>query len=201
MTLAELAVTANDFGLDADTIVGLARPGVVLRPHAHPVGDRAGSWFGGLPCLPSDTVWPAPEGHALAFIAQVACDDLPVSLVEDGFPAHGALCFFYDATAMAWKSDWTEASSAAVVYVSDPADTRIPEWPDGLPEDARYDTRYLSAHETITLPPIDSSMVRTLRLTEDQFDAYQQLVGAIAGEDGWASRFLLGCYPDQIQRT
>jgi hypothetical protein len=86
MTLAELAVTANDFGLDADTIVGLARPGVVLRPHAHPVGDRAGSWLGGLPSLPSNTVWPASEGHALAFIAQVACDDLPLSLLEEGFP-------------------------------------------------------------------------------------------------------------------
>jgi uncharacterized protein YwqG len=199
MTLAELTVTARDLGLDADTITGLARPAVVLRPHTHPVGDRAGSWLGGLPTLPRDTAWPAPGGHALAFIAQVACDDLPVSLVEQGFPAHGALCFFYDAIAMPWKSGWTEAPGAAVVYVSDPADTKIPEWPDDLPDDVRYDIRYLSAHETIALPPIDSPGGRTLRLTEDQHDAYQKLVAATAGEGAWSSRFLLGRYPDQIQ--
>lgn len=198
MTLTELAVTASDLGLDADTTVALAQPAVVLRPDANPVGDRAGSWLGGLPTLPSQVTWPASEGQALAFIAQVACGHLPVSVVEQGFPAHGALCFFYDATAAPWKRG-TEASHEAVVYVSDPADGRIPEWPDGLPEDARYDIRYLSVHETITLPPIDSPAVRALRLTEDQSNAYQQLVGVTAGEDGWASRFLVGGYPDQIQ--
>jgi uncharacterized protein YwqG len=139
------------------------------------------------------------EGQPLAFIAQVACDELPVSLVEQGFPAQGALCFFYDTTTTDWKNDWTAASSAPVVYVSDPADTKIPEWPDDLPEDSRYGIRYLSAHETISLPPIDSPVVRALRLIVDQFDAYQQLVAATAGKDTWASRVLLGGYPDQIQ--
>jgi uncharacterized protein YwqG len=199
MTLAELAVAASDFGLNADGIIGLARAAVVWRPQASLAGEGVGSWVGGLPALPRDMAWPTRDGRALAFVAQIACDELPDSLAQQGFPARGALYFFYDAAATAWESNSNEASNAAVVYVADPAGTSASEWPDGLPESARYDIQYLTPHETIALPPVDSSSVRRLRLIEDQDEAYQQLVDFTAGEDGWTSRMLLGGHPDQIQ--
>jgi hypothetical protein len=81
-----------------------ARTAVLVRrsdlpvPLAHP----ARSFFGGLPKMPSDFVWPRAgvtwdnevEQVALTFIAQIDLSELPTSDVSAVLPARGTLYVF-----------------------------------------------------------------------------------------------------------
>ncbi len=91
------------------------RPRGTYRPVAGPPerpaiaighGASAFSRIGGLPQLPENEAWPVDEaGTPLAFLCQIALPELPDLARELGFPARGALFFFYDWDQSAWGFD------------------------------------------------------------------------------------------------
>src|SRR5690606_32339684 len=118
----------------------------------------------------------------------------------DGSSYARMLLFFYDAEQSTWGFDPKDAGSFAVIYVPEPTPaSEITDWPSDLPEHARYRACPLASEETVTLPPWESVLVEDLGLDHEQLDAYQNVLEAASGEDLWASRCLLGGYPDQIQ--
>jgi uncharacterized protein YwqG len=201
MTLDELLARARgrEFA-NLDSIRRLARGAVVLRPSGAVTPHARKSRLGGLPELPASVPWPQRGGRSLAFVAQIELSSQPQVAAEQGFPREGLLLFFYDAEQSTWGFDPKDAGSFAVMYVprSDPA-SQVVDWPTDLPDYARYRSCALESEETVTLPPWESVLVDDLGLDREQLDAYQDLFEGAKGEDAWASRGLLGGYPDQIQ--
>lgn len=201
MTLDEVVARARERGFaDTRLIRQLARGAVSLRPNGPTGAESQGSRLGGLPALPPSVPWPRHDGRSLAFVAQVDLGAQPRAVVDEGLPGDGLLLFFYDAEQSTWGFDPKDLGSFAVIYVSDPTETVVvPDSPPDVPEHARYRACGLMSQEVWTLPPWESVLVDDLRLNEDQMDAYQNVLESLAGDDGWASRCLLGGYPDQIQ--
>lgn len=201
MTLDALIASARAHSFaDVDAVKRLARAAVVLRPAGEGVTTPVKSRLGGLPDLPRSVPWPRWDGRSLAFVAQIELSSQPSVAGQDGFPREGLLLFFYDAEQSTWGFDPKDAGSFAVVHVpeSTPA-SDVHDWPADLPEHVRYRACSLSSGETLALPPQESVLVEDLKLDREQLDAYQNLLEATTGEDAWASRVLLGGYPDQIQ--
>jgi uncharacterized protein YwqG len=109
------------------------------------------------------------------------------------------LLFFYDAAQNTWGFDPKDAGSFAVIHIDAAGSTAAPQWPSDLPEEARYRSISLRPEKTVLLPPWESVLVEDLELGDKQLDAYQNLLEETSEDDEWASRCLLGGYPDQIQ--
>lgn len=80
------------------------RVSVLLRRQVPAPEGAPRSWIGGLPMMPQDIPWPAPQGAPLHFAAQIACAELPRDLWDGMGPRRGWLLFFLDA-ADPWD-DW-----------------------------------------------------------------------------------------------
>ena len=119
--------------------------------------------------------------------------------MDQGFPPEGLLGFFYDAEQSTWGFDPMDVGSFAVVYVRDPAvASPVSDWPADLPDYARYHACDLASEATVSLPPWECVLIGELNLDRAQLDAYQDILERAPGDE-WASRSLLGGYPDQIQ--
>ena len=200
MTVDELVAIAREMGfVHAKTIEKLARKTVLMQP-SDSNGGTTCSKVGGLPALPISVPWPRWNGQSLAFIAQIALASLPQEAARElGIATKGLLLLFYDAEQSTWGFDPKNAGSFAVIYVPEPSQATVTQWPSDLPEQARYRECILSSEETITLPPWDSVLIDDLHLDQEQSDMYQNLLEKTYDEDDWSSRVLLGGYPDQIQ--
>jgi len=201
MTLDELIESARGRRItDLESIKKLARGAVDLRLAGEAMHQGSRSRLGGLPDLPVSVPWPKWTGRSLAFIGQIELLSQPRVAAREGLPGEGLLLFFYDAEQSTWGFDPKDAGSFAVVYVPESTSASVvTDWPTDVPEHARYRACSLSLAETVTLPPWESVLVEDLGLDREQLDAYQDILQATAGDDAWASRVLLGGYPDQIQ--
>lgn len=198
-TLDKIIAAARRCGFsDLELIRRTARPALALTPDG-PAGDPGDSKIGGLPLMPPSVPWPRWKGTSLSFIAQVNLATIP-SDAGLGLPRKGLLLFFYAALRATWGFDPDDAGSFAVIYAPDLAGASVPEWPDDLAVPARYRECTLLAEETMALPPWESPHVDNRGWDLRQEDAYLELLEALAGAEAWASRGLLGGYPDQIQR-
>ena len=196
MTIDGLLERANDVGFDHPEVLRtLARRALALRPKMDIPASVYGTRLGGPPVLAPASVWPRYNGRPLAFIAQLDLDSLPVDAV--GIPEGGLLSFFYEQEQSTWGFDPKDAGSFAVVHTPDATEAVAMEWPDDLPEDARYAACSLVAEPTMTLPKVDSVWIESLELDEESLDAYGDLLEAITEEP--INRGLLGGHPDQIQ--
>ncbi|QEG21489.1 YwqG family protein [Mariniblastus fucicola] len=80
------------------------------------------SYFGGMPKLPSGFDWPTKDGHPLAFVGQLHCQDIDLVPTDDG-----DLLFFYDNRH--WGDSPNDAGHAIVAHIQ-PGIVRItPELP------------------------------------------------------------------------
>ena len=201
MTLDELLASARGRKFaDLESIKKLARGAIALRPTSEDPPQGSRSRLGGLPDLPPSLPWPQHGDRSLAFICQIDLSSQPNVAAQEGLPAEGLLLFFYDSEQSTWGFDPTDAGSFAVIYVSESAPVSgTTDWPSDIPEHARYRACSLVSEETVALPPWESVLVEDLRLDREQLNAYQDLLEAASGDDAWASRGLLGGYPDQIQ--
>jgi len=203
MTLDQILTSAkrNDFS-DEDLIRRLARGAVILQPDASGAeASPRGSRLGGLPALPANVPWPRWKGESLPFIAQIDLGSQPAVLAEQGFPEEGLLLFFYEAFEQkAMGLDPKDAGGFQVIYVPDPNQAEVvAEWPEDLPKVARFNPYPLAPQETVLLPPWDSLLIEDLHLDEEKQEAYEYLLDEIVDLEEWASRMILGGYPDQIQ--
>lgn len=183
MNPSELLAAARDGGLrHLDVIATLARPAAHLVP-ADPTGGQAlvatRSRIGGAPALPAGIDWPRYEGRPMSFIAQVDLATLPASLVDDGFPSEGLLLFFCDTVRGAWVSDFNDAGGFIVIHLPDAGSVADAAWPADLPEAARFHPVALYAEETTLLPASDAVIVEDLGWSQEQEEAYSELLGRL----------------------
>lgn len=200
MHVDDLLAAAKRCGfLQLDAIAALARPAAILRPGDTAEAMRSGSRIGGLPSLPAGVAWPQHDGKSLSLIAEIDLASQPEVLAADGLPPDGTLLFFYEAEQSTWGFDPKDAGSFAVIYVPRGAPVVLADWPDDLPDYARFTPVPVSAVPTTLLPPWESGAIGDLRLGGEQLEAYQNLLERLMDDQEWATRCLLGGYPDQIQ--
>ena len=124
-------------GLDehAEAIVALARPAISLFPDD---GGGSRTRFGGDPDLPADAPWPEWKTGPLAFVCQIALDELAPLESEGALPTAGSLAFFYDAEGVRpdgeggiWGFDPEDAGGARVLHVTGELSRRARPVEDG----------------------------------------------------------------------
>ena len=142
------------------------------KPCAEPV-----SRLGGLPNLPREIAWPVwQSGQPLAFIAQLDLAALP-AVRGFALPRTGSLFFFYDADSQPWGFSPKDKGSARVICVSTPLAANPPcAAHRDLDEDAEFKGVALTAHVEMTLPGMNSGILREFEATDSEAEAFQNLV-------------------------
>ena len=102
----------------AEEIQRVSRPCSVGSASA----ETTGSYFGGMPWVPSDFDWPTKDGYPLSFVGQLRCCDLGLVPSNDGH-----LLFFYDRRH--WGNKPSDIGHAIVVHVPEEADCSEPPLP------------------------------------------------------------------------
>lgn len=200
--LAE-AIEHTGLGDHAEAILPLALPAISLFPDENEGGRTR---FGGDPDLPAETPWPEWENGPLAFICQIALDDVAPLDPEGALPASGSLAFFYDAEGVRpdgeggiWGFDPKDAGGARVLHVDGELSRRSRPSDDG----GVVEERSLRAEGALTIPPSGSPEIEAIELGRDEADRYLDLEEAVERLRGYQDEFdvihqLLG-HPDQIQ--
>lgn len=203
MTADQIRTAAADAGLGAraDVIVAAALPSI--RLHATPTTAAlpvGASRLGGVPDLASRQTWPSAGGSPLAFVAQIDLASLRGFPASRDLPEAGLLSFFYDTGQEHWGFDPKDAGHFTVLY-SPRGPYRRAEPPRDLAPGATFVACGLTFHESLTLPPPDSTAFTELRFSPDEREKYFAMIDAIrehasfeADERSW----LLG-HPDQVQ--
>jgi uncharacterized protein YwqG len=198
-----------------ERLLTLALPAVELVPgdDADPTSRR--SRIGGLPLLPSGTPWPEWKGTPLSFVAHVCFDqecfdggrspspgsgEVSAVLREQGFPRSGLLSVFYDADQSTWGFDPKDRDSFRLVYCPDSA-AAIPadDFPDHLPEEARFLPVDVECRRVVTMPNPWSETVAPLALSEEETLAYSEALADWREGQAFAERTLVGGHPDSLQ--
>ncbi len=201
MNSEELTVACIDAGLAAraEQIVEASRPCVELIPKRVPLAQLSlgASRLGGVPDLPDGFRWPSWRDGPLSFIAQIDLADLVAHPASTGLPRSGHLLFFYDAQQQTWGFDPADRESWHVSFVPE-GNLHRSEPPENLPEDARFPACAVSLRDALTLPPAESAAFESLGFSENEREAYFNLLDGLFEDEQGASSWLLG-HPDPIQ--
>jgi uncharacterized protein YwqG len=203
MTNDQIRKAAVDAGLAAraDAIVAATLPSIRLHPTpaTGPLPEGT-SRLGGTPDLAAGQTWPSVDGRPLAFIAQFDLASLRGLQASRELPEVGLLSFFYDANGEHWGFDPKDAGHFAVLYAPGGPVRRV-EAPRGLPREFLFVPCDLTAHESLTVPPPDSTAFAGLMLSPDEREKYFSMIDALEEQksfDAEEQSWLLG-HPDQIQ--
>jgi uncharacterized protein YwqG len=80
------------------------------------------SYFGGMPRVPANFEWPTKDGHPLAFVGQLHCEDIDLVPSNDG-----DLLFFYDNRHWGYKP--RDKGHAIVIHIPTDIERHEPELP------------------------------------------------------------------------
>jgi uncharacterized protein YwqG len=183
-------------GARSEAILALARPAVgldviELDESEIPLGA---SKLGGFPDIPSSTEWPNFEGEGLSFVAQLDLAQV-APLAPGPLPSSGLLSFFYDNEV--WGSDPEDCAGWSVLWT--PAGEQLVrrEEPADMGEYGEvFDSCLLKPRLVQTLPSIESDIYNGLGLSEEENEAYDELLLEL----GHPSPVQVFGYPDPVQR-
>jgi uncharacterized protein YwqG len=175
-------------------IKSLVDPLIKRAAHLVVVEAPSKSYLGGDPQLPLSTPWPTWEGRRLGFLARVSMSELKQVHPVPWLPNAGALLFFYDMDKQPWGFDPKDRGACAVLHVPD-----LPLPVD--PSTAKTNTSVLphksvAFREVATYPSWDRDVIRNLKFSDDEFNAYLDISGAaFAG----MSRHQISGFPAAVQ--
>jgi uncharacterized protein YwqG len=146
------ALEEAGFGSIAKKVESMKRPCLMLLKAREEIkAPRGTSRIGGLPDLPHGVKWPKADGASLSFIAQINLTAFPDPARSLGLPAKGMLYFFYDPEQAAVGFDPRDRERWQVIYApAFPDSLEEAEFPDDLPEDARF-------HPKVVAPTLETS--------------------------------------------
>lgn len=180
----------------SDELTALLRPSIRLVADATEQAPQRRSRLGGLPELPTATVWPQFHEQPLSFIAQIDLADVSPYDVDGVLPRDGLLSFFYEAvTQQNWGFDPADRGSAAILYTPVDTPTTIRDWPADLPQEGRFTPVALLPRPETVAAPWESYDVERIGLTgRDGRLAYAELIA----DEGEVIHRLLG-HPAPVQ--
>lgn len=157
------------------------------------------SKIGGSPDLPPDTPWPKWKERPLSFLAQINLAELTEFEPSELLPPSGILSFFYDSEQETWGFDPNDVGSWRTIFCTEPrSDLVRHNLVDDIPEYARFPACNLSFYQENTIPPIDTILIDSLKLTKQEQYAYFDFRHAYEESLGGVVHRILG-HPDPIQ--
>jgi uncharacterized protein YwqG len=158
----------------ADQLIALDRPSVRLdaRPSSDPDGIAIGlSRLGGEPDLTAGEPWPEWQGIPLAFVAQIALDEMP-QIPGSGLPAAGVLSFFYEPDQGAWGFRPEDRGAWRILYSEPGTPLSRRAIPAEVPKHARFLPVRLIGMAEVTHVGHDSDELESLGMTPNEQLAY-----------------------------
>jgi len=201
----------HSFGLTrvANQLEQIALPSIRIASTAirESLLSPGASKLGGLPDLPPEIEWPTWNDVPLAFIAQIDLAEVHTVDRMGVLPPSGLLSFFYNADHIpvgydpAWRGGWRvlyyDGIYSRLRRVPVPVSLleRQSIW---MPVGQHYTACALTFSLETTLPPVNSSYIQTLDLSEQEHDAYLQILKAMREREDKPLHRLLG-HPDTLQ--
>lgn len=190
-------------GRVTEQLISVAQPALRLRAERaeEPVLGLGRSKIGGRPDVPEQFEWPTWRGAPLSFLGQIDLSETGALPCCGALPSTGRLLFFYDAQQHTWGFDPDDRGSFAVIHFDTPAGGLLHhDWPDRLPDEARFGACAVSFSEVLTLPPWESIFVEQLGMSDDEIDRYVDVLDQLErGESHGMLHQLLG-HASPIQR-
>lgn len=176
-----------------DFLNSLRMPAIALSRSA----ERKLSRMGGLSSLPEGMPWPEWKGKPLAFLCQVALEEIPAECERQGLPPSGMLYFFYNQEQQTWGFDPEDEGSWRALYAPAPSRDGAPRAaPDGLKDNCVYSEKPIAFTRIETYPDWQDERVAALKLSNRQSDQYLELCSRVFG--GNPAHHLFG-HPAPVQ--
>ncbi len=155
------------------------------------------SKIGGMPDLPSGTVWPNWKGVPQAFVAQINLTEVAQLDVATTLPSAGMLYFFYDSAQDVYGSDPADRGGWQVIFFrGEISQLSRADGPANLPDAARWSACALKVSSEATLPHEPEVLMPGLTWTDSDKQSYSDF---LANNQPEAPRHRLLGHPDQIQ--
>lgn len=201
-------IHSNGLSRHAGAIQRFMKDEINLQP-LRAEGEQVGvgrSKLGGLPDLPPTMDWPVWKGQPLSFIGQFNMAEVVPFDSDKSLPQTGFLYVFYEANEQSvWGFDPGDRGAWRILYFDGPASelarrTKPPFETSGSVPKAQFNECPIEFSKGVSLPGSVSSVVDTLKLTEQEHENYSEFLEDVAElfGDGPAYHHFLG-YPQQIQ--
>lgn len=171
-------------------------PSILITPEEADRELEVGeSKLGGLPELPHGTEWPkSSNGEPLSFLAQINLKQINDLSPNNSLPKSGFLYFFYDSKSQPSGDKASDSEGFKVIYSPLEAEPIDPQAiPEGLEDENIYLPCPLNFSTDFNLPDYESQAIANLDLSDDELNAYSDLVGRMIetyGCTGGISRLL-----------
>lgn len=156
---------------------------------------NSSSRFGGRPLVASeDFQWPESNGKPMAFLAQIDLQEINKATDFEWLPKSGYLLFFYDVLEMPWGFDPKDRGKWKVIFQNEAKYQK--EYPSNIAKDLKFKELFVRSQKEMTLPDIDSPEINSLKLSEDETDAY---IDCKCDQDDDKPNHQIGGFPMLVQ--
>lgn len=140
--------------------------------------ERGASRFAGTPDVPPDFAWPARDGRALSFLAQIDLTEVS----SPDLPPTGWLLVFYDVDAQPGGHRSKDAEGWRVVHVDAPRDS-LARRSAPRTRHAPFAPCSLRLRPVADLPDLDDTALTLsgVRIDDAQWDAYMDVSSMLSG--------------------
>ncbi len=187
----------------ADEVARAAQPSIRLIDQpptvsALPIGTCR---LGGLPDLPPEMPWPVWKGVPMSFVCQLNLAEFAYLDLEHVLPAAGVLWFFYDARQEVYGADPSDRGGWQVTfYNGNLARLQPGQFPDGLPEGARFKPAALTFDREMTVPLAPGNAAQGTAWPPDTIHRYEDwLFNRFTPQQRSVPHHRIFGYPDEIQ--
>jgi uncharacterized protein YwqG len=171
----------------AETIVPLLRPSIRVWPKPGSQNALA-SRFGGLPAVPPGWSWPFEFDEPLLFLAQFNCADVKAAVGPSELPERGMLAFFGDHDDV---NGCGPTGGGVVYHFSDTHNLKLAALPlEDFEPLVSCDVEFYTTYE---IPDPESLVIRSLKLSKEERDAYYDVSGAIGTPRETPERYAKEC--------
>lgn len=183
-----------DYGLQArsEQILSQLKRSIRMELASQEDGDLpvGVSKMGGLPDLPRGVDWFRRDstGVCLSFVCQINFAEVQACSAEGKLPDRGILYFFYDCSmdGMPWGFDPEDADGKVLYYYDgELSNLARKEAPEDLERDGSvFTSAKIRFEEALDLPDLDSPAGEAIDLSEDEVDAYIEMLDELTEAGG-----------------
>lgn len=165
-----------DHRISADTAPLIARAEAQSMPCLRMIRTDGGdTYFGGVPELPPDAIWPTWKGVPLSFLAQVDLGAAPKDDWPEWMPRSGRLTFFYDTDSQPWGIEATDIGSWCVLFADSSRALSPRRPPSPAATTGTFRPVPLRAMRARSFPSAERLMSPNEELTDEDYEALASL--------------------------
>lgn len=180
---------------DFNIVLKLLKPTISVKTKVVNEKVKIGkSKFGGLPHLPTGTIWPNLNGFPFAFIGQINLEEIKFDF-ENKLPPKGILYFFFSTTQTDYQFESLDKIHKVLYFNENLNDLKTQDYPINYNELAKFKECAIEFGEHYTLPSYQNYLIVENALSDDDEDLLfeaNELICEITGADQGIAHQILG---------